>query len=226
MILYLLVPALVLGERGNTTEEERSDFRMNLTSSLSSRNISERGNTTEEERSDFRMNLTSSLSSRNISGIKPVNLDRYLEELQGNETLGWVSEDQEGFQEEELVAGQHCIPMHLELSHAYCREQFDLDMALVRRDEWCVMEKVLKLYNHLTFCVEELSFVVNCYFPSPATQDFFLSVHSAYFQNCSQEEEELLEDAPQGLVLTLTLIPVCLIPVLVYMVVWTSKAAA
>lgn len=71
-------------------------------------------------------------------------------------------------------------------------------------------------------CLERLSHFVDCYYPNPDIEDFFLHVHSLYFHNCSKEEL-LLVDAPDGLVIALTLIPVSLIPVLVYLVVWKSK---
>uniref|UniRef100_A0A7N8XDQ6 Si:ch73-334d15.2 n=1 Tax=Mastacembelus armatus TaxID=205130 RepID=A0A7N8XDQ6_9TELE len=77
-------------------------------------------------------------------------------------------------------------------------------------------------YNDLTVCLETASHLVNCYYPNPDIQDFFLYIHSKYFHNCTKKEF-LLEDAPHGLVITLTLIPVSLIPMLVYLVIWKSK---
>lgn len=71
-------------------------------------------------------------------------------------------------------------------------------------------------------CLENLSNMVGCYYPNPHIQDFFLQIHLEYFQNCSKDEL-LLVDAPHGLVVALTLIPVSLIPGLVYLVVWKNK---
>lgn len=74
----------------------------------------------------------------------------------------------------------------------------------------------------MTKCLEELSQMVGCFYPNADIQDFFLHIHSLYFQNCSNKELLLL-DAPDGLVIALTLIPVSLIPVLVYLVVFKNK---
>lgn len=77
-------------------------------------------------------------------------------------------------------------------------------------------------YNNMTLCLERLSRLIGCHYPNPDIEDFFLHVHSLYFHSCSKEEL-LLVDPPSGLVIALTLIPVSLIPILVYLVVWKSK---
>lgn len=74
----------------------------------------------------------------------------------------------------------------------------------------------------MTDCLEEVSQMVGCYYPHPRIQDFFLEIHSRYFYNCTKEEAHMM-DAPHGVVLVLTLIPVSIIPILVYLVVWKSK---
>lgn len=74
----------------------------------------------------------------------------------------------------------------------------------------------------MTVCMEKVSEILECYYPNQVIQGLFLQVHSSYFHNCTKEEV-LLEDAPQWLVITLTLIPVSLIPILTYLVVWKSK---
>lgn len=70
--------------------------------------------------------------------------------------------------------------------------------------------------------MEIVSQILGCYYPNQAIQALFLQVHTRYFHNCTKEEL-LFEDAPQWLVITLTLIPVSLIPMLTYLVVWKSK---
>lgn len=80
-------------------------------------------------------------------------------------------------------------------------------------------------YHTLTHCLMTMSEVCGCFYPNPDTQELFLHVHSLYFHNCSREEEDL-EDAPYGVVVTLTLVPISLIPVLVYLLVWRLAAAS
>lgn len=77
----------------------------------------------------------------------------------------------------------------------------------------------------MTKCLEFVSKKLYCFYPNPDTQDFFLYVHSLYFHNCSKEEVHL-EDAPKGLVVTLTLIPISLLPLLLYLMVWKLSVAS
>lgn len=77
-------------------------------------------------------------------------------------------------------------------------------------------------YNQLSECMENLAGILNCYYPNQQSQAFFVAMHEIYFHNC-QEEEEVPWDAPPSLVLALTLLPVSLIPILVFMVVWKNN---
>ena len=77
-------------------------------------------------------------------------------------------------------------------------------------------------YNNMTLCMEMLSGLLGCYYPNPGVQDFFLHIHSQYFSDCSEEELQL-SDAPHSVVVVLTLLPVSLIPIPVFLVVWKSK---
>lgn len=74
----------------------------------------------------------------------------------------------------------------------------------------------------MTICLEELSRVLGCFYPNPDIQDFFIYIHSLYFHECSSADP-LETDAPRSLVIVLTVIPVTIIPVLVYVVVRKSK---
>lgn len=86
-----------------------------------------------------------------------------------------------------------------------------------------VFLSVYRPYNDMALCLEILSHQVGCYYPNSDIQGFFVYMHSLYFHSCEVEEEFLHGDAPHELVLALTLVPVSLIPILVYLVVWKSK---
>lgn len=75
----------------------------------------------------------------------------------------------------------------------------------------------------MTLCLEELSNVFGCFFPNSQIQDFFFSIHAKYFGNCTKEEDQDIIDPPEEILVTLILVPVSLIPILVYMVVRSSK---
>ncbi|XP_044035512.1 receptor activity-modifying protein 1-like [Siniperca chuatsi] len=211
MILYLLLfPVLILGivesQTANMTEDELGKVEGNQTFSEST-----------ADKSPMKPgNVTSSLYKDETSQIE--------DELQNNQTSTVLSEDDENFQdqENEFPARQCQHNLLVEYSHSYCGKAFHMEMQSISPENWCVLEKIIRPYNDMTVCLEKLSDIVNCYYPNPNIQDFFLYIHSYYFQNCSKEEL-LLVDAPQGVVIALTLIPVSLIPVLVYLVVWKSK---
>uniref|UniRef100_A0A3Q3EW90 Si:ch73-334d15.2 n=1 Tax=Labrus bergylta TaxID=56723 RepID=A0A3Q3EW90_9LABR len=121
------------------------------------------------------------------------------------------------------LPGKRCHQnLLVEYSHIICGDIFHRAMMSISRENWCVLDNILMPYNTMTICLEKLSDRVGCYYPNPNIQDFFIQIHSSYFQNCSNEEL-LMVDAPQGLVIALTLIPVSVIPILVYLVIWKSK---
>uniref|UniRef100_A0A668A9X6 Si:ch73-334d15.2 n=1 Tax=Myripristis murdjan TaxID=586833 RepID=A0A668A9X6_9TELE len=128
------------------------------------------------------------------------------------------------FQDQEQYRPRmHCNESLLvEYSHKFCGAAFHNSMQTISTENWCDLNYIIRPYNDMTLCMEELSGLVECYYPNPNVQDFFLDIHSQYFQNCS-EEELLLLDPPHEVVVILTLIPVSLIPVLVFLVVWKSK---
>ncbi|XP_078136132.1 receptor activity-modifying protein 1 isoform X2 [Sander vitreus] len=210
MILYLLVPVLILG--GNVE--------------------SQTANRTEEELSKVEGNQTLREPPANNSALKPDNVTSSLykdekslieDELQNNQTSGVITEDDERFQDQENKFATLCdVDMLEAYSHLICGEAFHTEMMSISTENWCVLPDVIRPYNNMTTCLERLSNLIGCYYPNPTIQDIFLNIHSNYFLNCSKEEDPLV-DAPQGMVIALTLIPVSLIPLLVYVVVWKSN---
>lgn len=75
----------------------------------------------------------------------------------------------------------------------------------------------------MTLCLEEVSKILGCFYPNPQIQDVFISMHEEYFHNCTKEEVQDIVDPPEEVMVTLILVPVSLIPILVYMVVRNSK---
>ncbi|CAB1312205.1 unnamed protein product [Coregonus sp. 'balchen'] len=137
-------------------------------------------------------------------------------QLQSNVSSNVTFEDDESFD---------VIPQCNELgqgSYSMCWEMFHTEMKDINKELWCEWDQVIRPYNQLTKCIESWTTYLGCYFPNQVVQDFFIQIHSHFFQACP-EEEQLFPDAPSGVVLTLTLIPVSLIPILVFLVVWKSK---
>ncbi|XP_028332157.1 receptor activity-modifying protein 3 isoform X1 [Gouania willdenowi] len=185
----------------------------------------------EEEWSQSKWNQTFNASTNGANDVhESTNATLFQEiqdELNSSQTFDILTEDDESFQDQDMwFPGLHCDQeLLLLLSASHCGELFHQEMLWVSSEDWCHLSHVIRQYNDLTMCLERLSHVVGCYFPNPDIQDFLLHIHSIYFHNCTEEEELLLEDAPHGLVIVLTLIPVCIIPLMVYMVVWKSKVA-
>ncbi|XP_063748527.1 receptor activity-modifying protein 2-like isoform X2 [Eleginops maclovinus] len=209
MIQYLLIPVLILNNVDSQT-----------------------ANMTEEELSRVWVNKTFIESNTNISTMEPVNSTSSLyreektwieDKLKHNQT-SVITEDDENFQDQEIVnTGRHCLEDWLEIySHSYCGLIFQMEMMKISTEDRCVLANIIRPYNNLTLCLEDLSNGFSCYYPNPTIQELFLTIHSKFFINCTTEKIPF-EDAPQGLVIALTLIPVSIIPVLVYLVVFKSK---
>lgn len=79
-------------------------------------------------------------------------------------------------------------------------------------------------YNEMAECLERLSQILHCFYPNPYTQNFFVAMHSEYFSQCTVEEEhEEIEIIDEKIMITLILVPVGIVPILVYMVIRNSK---
>ncbi|XP_072229201.1 receptor activity-modifying protein 3 [Leuresthes tenuis] len=202
-LLHALMLGIVTSQQADTAKEERSTALTNQTFSIFT-------------------NDNSKFISNNAT-FRPFNATEIEDKLQGNRTSGFITEDDERFQDEQNQAsGENCNGLQLiDLSRLYCGEFFREEMQLIGAENWCVLDDVIRPYHELTECVETVANAVGCFFPNPDIQDFFVHIHSIYFESCPEEEDQF-EDAPQSLVVVLTVVPVCLIPVLVYLVVWKS----
>ncbi|GAA6076916.1 uncharacterized protein LOC113652095 [Tachysurus ichikawai] len=131
----------------------------------------------------------------------------------------------EDFQDQEKIHhyGQ-CNEKLLRLyGKEFCSDHFDSVMSDLGKDNWCDWEMVLSDYHQLTQCLEQVcALLAHCYYPNAVVQEMFVEVHKQYFNVCKLNEE-VLPDAPAKVVLVLTLLPVSVIPILVYMVIWKSS---
>uniref|UniRef100_A0A3P9L8K4 Uncharacterized protein n=1 Tax=Oryzias latipes TaxID=8090 RepID=A0A3P9L8K4_ORYLA len=210
MVLYVLLVALALGsaafQQANTTKEYLGKVVRNQALAAFTN-----GNNTMKT-----INATSDASKEDMTIFE--------DQLQNNRTSTVVTEDDERFQDQEFAldfSTTRCD--RTQLTHAtksFCADRFHIDMQTISADDWCVLENIIGPYNDLTLCVEMVTNLVGCYFPNADVQDLFLVIHSTYFHNCSEERQ--FEDAPQSVVLALTIVPVSLIPVLVCLVIRRS----
>lgn len=103
----------------------------------------------------------------------------------------------------------------------YCWAVFSDNMSTIDEQNWCVMEVVLRSYSDLTECMDAASGIAGCFYPNHVVEHLFMGIHQQYFSSCNNEED--LSDAPPGVVLVATLLPIALIPFIVYIVVWKSS---
>ncbi|XP_059892591.1 uncharacterized protein LOC132446354 [Gadus macrocephalus] len=138
--------------------------------------------------------------------------------------LNLTTEEDENFQDqEEMYPHRHCHQQLLEqFIDRQCGWEFEDKMEAIGAQQWCSFDHVISPYNKLSSCLEELCAALDCYYPNPTVQEFFLLRHATYFLHCP-EEGAALPDAPHALVVVLTLGPVSLIPLLVYLVIRKSN---
>ncbi|CAI5658120.1 uncharacterized protein LOC102081151 [Oreochromis niloticus] len=198
MILYLLFPAFVLGtvtsQSANSTAGKLDEVGRNQT-------------------------FNSTLKPKNVTSTFYEENKEVEDKLQSNQ-VSVITEDKESFQDEEnKITGKNCDRESLQYySSNYCGQIFHQEMLTIGRDNWCVQEHFIRAYNDLTICVESVAKLTSCFFPNPNIQDFFIDIHLKYFQNCTNENDPMTEDAPQEVVIGLTLLSVSFIPIMVYLV--------
>ncbi|XP_062848765.1 receptor activity-modifying protein 1-like isoform X2 [Trichomycterus rosablanca] len=145
--------------------------------------------------------------------------------LKDDGAVNVILEDDESFQNQEQMHHYHRCDENLlkTFGEEFCwYDIFDVHMMEIDKGDWCNWEMVLSAYNNLTVCLEQLAGYAKCYYPNAVVQDLFVKVHKQYFSSCGTREDAL-PDAPPGVVLILTLLPVSIIPILVYMVIWKSS---
>ncbi|XP_052398129.1 receptor activity-modifying protein 3 isoform X2 [Carassius gibelio] len=115
----------------------------------------------------------------------------------------------------------HCREEKLKDYCRNCSEIFSEVMSEIGGENWCIMEIVIRYYNQLTVCMDIVSSLSDCFYPNHVVEQEFVKIHQQYFSLCRNEEDLL--DAPAGVVLVSTLLPILLIPFIVYIVVWKSS---
>lgn len=157
--------------------------------------------------------------------VNLTRLDVELNRFEADHNLTVVTEDEEGFQvwEDDLQLGQCREELLRTVSQGYCAVEFYMKMENVSQEKWCHLEEVIRPYHELTECLELLSNAVGCFYPNFIVQELFLQIHAHFFSTCSKDEPDFT-DPPPALVLSLTLLPVALIPALVYLVIQKNQA--
>ncbi|KAL6489152.1 hypothetical protein MHYP_G00028930 [Metynnis hypsauchen] len=128
-------------------------------------------------------------------------------------------EDQESFQDQKNIYYRHCNKTFLMMKVECCLDLiFHPNMMALGEENWCNWDMVIWYYSFLTICLEDSSEESSCYFPGPIIQKLFVDIHKQYFSSCSSKEDAF-PNTPLSVVLILTLLPVSIIPIAVYLVI-------
>ncbi|XP_039540703.1 receptor activity-modifying protein 1-like isoform X1 [Pimephales promelas] len=153
--------------------------------------------------------------------VQTENTQKELNVSLSKETHNVTYEDNEDFQDQDSYYSRCNEELLKFYTEEECCVTFNNNMSALGKENWCKMEMVLRSYNKLTECLEVISSVLGCFYPNRVVEQLFVRIHQQYFSICSDEGD--LSDAPAGVVLVGTLLPILLIPLIVYIVVWKSS---
>ncbi|XP_078501487.1 receptor activity-modifying protein 2 [Lissotriton helveticus] len=102
-----------------------------------------------------------------------------------------------------------------------CWPGFREMMSNISETRWCHWEDFSRPYSDLRHCLENTAEHVRYQYPNEYADMYILEGHKIYFSSCTMGNG--LEDPPDGILLTLILFPICILPFLVTLVVWKSK---
>lgn len=77
-------------------------------------------------------------------------------------------------------------------------------------------------YSILQECLEQKADAFKLGFPNPWAERIIFEAHRIHFANCSLVQPTF-SDPPEDVLLAMIMVPICLIPFLVTLVVWRSK---
>ncbi|XP_016146871.1 uncharacterized protein [Sinocyclocheilus grahami] len=154
--------------------------------------------------------------------VKNESVQQELNTFFNKERPNVTYEDNEDFQTQDVqIRFGHCHEEMLKDYGRNCSQIFSEIMSELGEENWCNREMVIRYYSSLTMCMEVISHMSGCFYPNRVVEQLFVRIHQQYFSLCSNEEDLL--DAPAGVVLVATLLPILLIPFIVYTVVWKSS---
>ncbi|XP_016092560.1 receptor activity-modifying protein 1 isoform X1 [Sinocyclocheilus grahami] len=155
--------------------------------------------------------------------VKNESVQQELDKSFSTERPNVTYEDKENFQTSQdfQISYSHCHEEMLKNYGGQCWEIFNDSMSELGKENWCNMEMVIRNYHKLTECIEFICSALGCFYPNRVVEQLFVRIHQQYFSSCNNEED--LPDAPAGVVLVSTLLPILLIPFIVFIVVWKSS---
>uniref|UniRef100_A0A8C3WZ94 Receptor activity-modifying protein 2 n=1 Tax=Catagonus wagneri TaxID=51154 RepID=A0A8C3WZ94_9CETA len=102
-----------------------------------------------------------------------------------------------------------------------CWQYYKIYMDSIEKD-WCDWALISRPYSILQECLEQKAEEFKLGFPNPLAERIIFETHRIHFANCSLVQPTF-SDPPEDVLLAMIMVPICLIPFLVTLVVWRSK---
>ncbi|XP_016006404.1 receptor activity-modifying protein 2 [Rousettus aegyptiacus] len=101
-----------------------------------------------------------------------------------------------------------------------CWQDYKIQMDSIKKD-WCDWAIISRPYSSLQYCLEQSAEWFGLGFPNPWAEQVIFETHQIHFANCPLVQS--FTDPPEDVLLVMIIVPICLIPFLVTLVVWRSK---
>ncbi|NXT73057.1 RAMP2 protein, partial [Zapornia atra] len=116
-------------------------------------------------------------------------------------------------------AGQSAEEAYVNISQK-CWEYFVELMSNVTESELCEWQVIRSPYSILQVCLESWADHLSYGYPNALAEQYIFQSHHRYFHNCTVEHHL---DPPEDVLLAMIMVPICLIPFSVTVVIWRSK---
>ncbi|XP_072337599.1 receptor activity-modifying protein 1 isoform X1 [Scyliorhinus torazame] len=103
-----------------------------------------------------------------------------------------------------------------------CLEAYKFQMTDIGQRLWCDWEATASSYRDLTNCTYLIANKMDCFWPNQAVDQFFVTIHTEYFVNCSVSGRAL-GDPPNNIIGPFIVVPVMITLLITSLVVWRSK---
>ncbi|XP_023689303.2 receptor activity-modifying protein 3 [Paramormyrops kingsleyae] len=120
------------------------------------------------------------------------------------------------------IRTSRCNETTLLMEMERCGDQFKKHMLKVDQMKWCNLTHFIRDYNIFSYCTEQSSESMGCYWPNPLVESYIIHIHKLFFSNCTLDHI-IWVDPPDNLLIILIFVPVFLTLSMIALVVWCSR---
>ncbi|XP_053217929.1 receptor activity-modifying protein 1-like [Podarcis raffonei] len=132
--------------------------------------------------------------------------------------ISYLYPDEEGPFEEEDDQASDCGDTYYDWVALFCWPKFHASVMAAAESSRCIWETTGSMYSELVLCTGLLAEGMGCPVASPTLDAFFMRIHAEYFANCSLPRDPTEHRPPTRVVVILTSLPVCLVPLSIALV--------